>query len=698
MPEKNRVFVLYKYGIPWAEIELENRELLSRRRDIHTGRWSEPCPFREDDAVFSEFPIRKLARHLGDLEAFPWEGRAEAKLGYGALFHRYCEICDGKDSSTIWVERRAKNPVDIVLFSGKLIGFVTMRRDGCLMLIEKGRERLTPLKAYRDEALSPANHDVKCAGTLQVPMRDGVKLASELYLPSGLRQGERVPTILLRTPYGRIASAEPELRFVFRGYALVAQDCRGRGDSEGEWVPNIHECEDGSDTLDWIAEQEWSDGQVGMIGGSYGGYVQWAAAASGNPHLKAIVSLVTSGSPFIDNPRKGGALMSGILAWCMLVSEKISNPEAMMRTDWEEVITHRPVKEIPEKVLGRSIPFWDEWLRHSDNDAFWQKADWTLHNHRIDVPSLIVSGWFDDDGQGSSQAWDMMKKQGGSVCRMILGPWYHKANTTRDIHNVPFGDNAILYDMDIIYLRWFDHYLKEIWNGIDREAAVRYYLVGDNVWKEADTWPPERTRLVPLYFREKGSLSFDVPGKGEKPDRYTFDPNDPAPHVIDISENELNVPENYSEVEKRSDILLYTTETLEEDIAIAGDLYATLHAASSGKDTDWIVRVTDVDTQGNSIRIAGGILRARYRNGFDKAEFISPGKAEKYMLRLTRVGHVFKRGHKIRVQVTSGAKNLAFPNCNTGEDPAFAVKFVTAEQTIYHQKGCESFIELPILE
>lgn len=702
MSDGNQIFTLYKYGIPRAEVNFTLAEVLVRKRDIQTGDFPDYSKFDEKDAHFYEFPLGQIKDLIDEINAFDFSSKSEVTLGSGAHYHRYKKIegkVSGKDSEAwLWVQREVKHPIDIVLCCGKVVGFIKMRRDGCLMLVKNGYEAMTPLKAYNDELLSSASHLVKPIGTFNIPMRDGVKLATDVYLPSNLKPGEKVPTILIRTIYGRRAFTEPELRFVFRGYALVAQDCRGRGDSEGDWMPNVYEMDDGSDTLDWIAEQEWSDGKVGMIGGSYGGYVQWAAAASGNPHLKAMVSLVTSGSPFVDNPRKGGTFMSGILAWCLLIAERDANPCAMARNDWDEVVSYRPVKDIPERILGKRIPFWDEWVKHETNDEFWQKCDWSLHGDKIDVPALMVSGWYDDDGQGTSQAWDMMRKYNREDIKLILGPWYHQANTTRDIHNIPFGDNAICYDMDINYLRWFDRYLKDIENGIDNTPRVKYYLVGNNEWQQADDWPPKNAKLEAFYLRENGKLSSTPPKDAETPDSYIFDPDDPAPHLVDISENELNVPENYNEVEKRSDVIIYTSEPLKEDLAIAGDIYANLYAASDAKDTDWVVRITDVDNAGNSFRVADGILRACFRNGFEKSELLTPGKVEKYRIRLTRAGYVFKKGHKIRIQVTSGAKNLAFPNCNTGEDPTHATVFISAKQTIYHDDKYPSNVELPVIK
>ncbi|HHV57027.1 MAG TPA: CocE/NonD family hydrolase [Firmicutes bacterium] len=701
MDTGNQVFAYYKYGVHRADVIMERAGVLHRKKDIGTGAWSDFRPVGEKDNAFYELPLAEIAQNLEELNSAFREGAAEVTLGYGAHYHRYQRVAGSvagkRDTAWIWVQRGVKFPLDVVACRDEVIGFIKTRREGCLILVRPGYEDLTPLGEWHRPGLSQAVHTVKHMGTFQVEMRDGVKLATEVYLPGDLLPGTKVPTILIRTPYGRTKFAEPELRFVFRGYAVVAQDCRGRGDSEGEWLPFVHELADGSDTLDWIAAQPWSDGKVGMIGGSYGGFVQWAAAGSGNPHLKAMVSLVTSGSPFGDLPRKGGTLMSGVLAWCFMVAEKHADPAAVKRDDWDKVLSYRPIKDIPFKALGKEIPFWSEWMRHPDYDRFWQAGDWRCHGDKINVPALIISGWYDDDGQGTSEAWDMVNKYRRGNQRLILGPWYHQANTTRDIHNIAFGDNAIRYDLDVLYLRWFDRFLKGIENEVEKEPRVQYYLVGADEWRNADAWPPAEVKLTKLYLRAGGKLSFTAPPTQERPDTYTFDPSDPAPHLIDVSENELSVPENYKEVEKRADVLTYTTEPLAEDVTVAGDLFACLYAASSARDTDWVIRVTDVDDQGNSIRVSDGILRARYRHGFDCPKLLTPGQVEEYRLRLTRVGYVFKEGHRIRVQVTSGAQNLAFPNTNTGDDPAADAESVVANQTVLHEPDYPSHVELPLL-
>lgn len=700
-------FAYYWSGIHRADIFFTQDGVEHRQKDIKINQWLSLEILKEKDQTY-ELPLLEIWKHLNELQGTDWSGNG-IELSWGHHYQPYIYIegeVDGKKMvSQVWAQRGVKFPLDIIILKKQIIGFIYTARGGCIMLVKPGYEDFTPLKYWNNPLLSKSNHGIKNIGTFYVPMRDGIKLATEVWLPADLPEASKVPAILVRTPYGRFMLSENELRFVQRGYALVVQDTRGREDSEGDWVPMINEIDDGDDTLNWIAVQPWSDGKVGMIGGSYGGFVQWAAAASGNPHLKAIVSLVTAGSPFNDLPRKAGTVLSGTMAWSFMMAEKRLNRNALVRDDWDKVLGIRPIKDIPKKVLGKDVHFWNQWMKHPDYDEFWKKSDWSLHGDKIDVPALIISGWYDDDGMGTTEAWEMNEKYKRDNQRLILGPWLHAANTTRDIHDVPFGNNAIRYDLDILYLRWFDRFLKGVDNGVEKESCVEYYMVGENQWKASKKWPPEEVKYTSVYIHSQGNAntssgdgSINTVIPDEQPiDTYIFDPNDPAPYLIDISENECSVPENYKDVEERQDVLVYTSEPLKEDIAIAGDVYAVFYASSSAKDTDWVVRLTDVDENSNSIRLSDGLIRARYRNSYEKPELLEPNKVEKYEIKMTKIANVFKKGHRIRVQITSGAKNLAFANHNTGKDPAIDIDMIIATQTVYHDKKYPSHILLPIL-
>ncbi len=303
----------------------------------------------------------------------------------------------------LWIQRQAKPAVNLIINQQTLVGFQISVRNLTTILVRPGFEHLTILKQWEDAGmlLSKA-HRLKRRYTAMVEMRDGVKLATEIFLPDNV--DTPLSTVLVRTPYGRELFFHDEFRFVERGYVLVVQDTRGRNDSEGDWLPMYYEREDGQDTIEWIANQEWSNERIGMIGGSYGGYVQWAAASSGTPYLKALVSMVTAGGPFTDTTYKTGAPLSGSLAWFFATSERKFHPEKLIRDDWEKLMQIRPLSQILVEGLGHEITGFSEFMKHYAYDDFFENMDWKTRGDQIYVPALIQSGWYDDNGVGTTEA------------------------------------------------------------------------------------------------------------------------------------------------------------------------------------------------------------------------------------------------------------------------------------------------------
>lgn len=692
-------YKLYRSGIHDATVSLKGNDVEYKERNIMTNQWLEPVSLKEEKAKELEnyYHINPLsiAQRFHEFRELFQQDTQKVVTSWGATYQK-------QDENT-WVERQKKFPLDVVMVNGEPVAFISISRENCSVFVKEGFEEYTPVKLWDRNDISKAEYGVSLHGTFMVEMRDKIKLATDVWLPRGI-EGP-VPVILVRTPYGKSMYSGFYTNFIQRGYGIVIQDTRGRQDSEGEWIPMAYEMEDGDDTLNWIAEQPWCDGNIGMIGASYGGFVQWAAAASGNPHLKAMVSIVTAGSPFVDIPRKGGAFVSGTLAWAFAMVEKEFKPENMIRDDWDEVVKFRPIKDIPKHALGKDVAFWDKWMSHPTYDEFWRQSDWYQYKENIQAPAMIVSGWYDDNGMGTTEALEVVAAYPSENKKVILGPWMHNANTTRDIQGIALGNNAIRYDLDVYYQLWFDRKLKGIDNKIDAGPVVEYYVNGDNTWKTAQQWPPENSHWKEMYISSNGNaVSSDGDGKlsfeeaiQDGYDEFIYDPENPAPHLIDLSENEIGVPANYKDVEKRDDMLVYTSDPLDKPVTIAGDIYVKLYASSSARDTDWIVRLTDVDPDGNSIKLAEGVLRARFRDGYDKEMLLEPGKVYEYNIRTSKIANTFQKGHRIRLTVTSSADSFIFPNSNTGNDPATDVESVTATQRIYHGKTYKSCVRLPIV-
>lgn len=679
---------LYTSGILVARIWFGEGGILHERRDPATAQFSERAVLTEEEnqAYLSllMLDITRVARQYPDYaKAFAAAGD-EVRMASGEWYkHR---------GHGVYAQREVKFPHDILVADGRVAGFLCPNRENTGVLVLDGYEKYTVIAAWEAAYPGADIQPVEHLGTFDVATRDGVPLSTDVYLPGG-RKGP-VPAILIRTPYGKEAGTECYIRFVQRGYAVVIQDVRGRGGSGGEFIPNYYEVEDGDDTLNWIAAQAWSTQKVGMIGASYLGYVQWAAAASGNPYLHALVSISCAGSAFVDVPRRGGCFTSGMLAWAFAVSQKAMRPDLMLRDDWEDVLNIRPLGRIAEQALGHSIPFLDEWFRHPDCDSFWKRSDWQARSSGAEIPALIMSGWFDDNGMGTTQALELVHGFPAEKRKVILGPWIHSANTMYDVHGVPMGVCALRYDLDLIFLQWFDSHLKGADNGIGDTPRVEYYTLGQDRWKTAENWPVPSCRPIALYLDGDGQLSF-APAEREGADSYDYDPRDPSTNIIDMSENELEVPEDYTREEERADVLCYTTPPLERDLTVTGELRVELYISSDAVDTDFVVRVTDVDGSGRSIKLADGMMGAKYREGFKTPVFMEPGKTYPLLIRTTKLSNTFRKGHCIRLTITSSAKNFIFPNSNTygGFDSA---ETVVARNTIHHGGAFPSKVTLMI--
>ncbi|RDY27889.1 CocE/NonD family hydrolase [Romboutsia weinsteinii] len=692
-------FKLYQSGIHYSNIYFKEDGVYHEKLDIYSNEFEEIAILSEDDNKYYNenyriniYELKKKLKSYSD--TFKKSYKINEKFDT-----EYKEVYSKLDDFT-YVQRNKKFPLDIVVVDNNVVGFICVSRENCTVLIEEGYESYTPLKMWEENIPNEKLYGIRFDGTYMVKMRDGISLSTDVFLPINVE--ENIPTILIRTPYGKELIHSTYYKYIQRGYAVVIQDVRGRNLSEGVWDPCVHEREDGEDTLNWIASQSWSNKRVGMIGGSYLGYVQWAAASSGNPYLKALVSIVTSGSPFIDLPRRGGSLLSGVMAWAFAVSEKKFNPSLMMRDDWDEILNIRPLKNISKIALGYDIPFFNKWIDHKDHDSYWETQNWHSRKEKIKVPALIVSGWYDDDHMGTTQALDIIKDYDKNNRKAVLGPWLHGANTTRDINEVEFGNNAIRYDLDYYYLSWFDNKLKLIDNKIDKGEPVEYYTVGDNKWKTSTNWPINNTITKTLYLNSNKDAKTSL-GDGrlveeclnDGYDAFNYNPDNPAPHIIDMSENEIASPGNYVDVEKRDDILCYTTEAFKEEMTITGCVVVNFFASSSAKDTDWVVRLTDVDKEGNSTKLVDGVLCAKYRNNFTEPEFMEEGKVYKFTIKTTNISNTFKVGNKMRLSITSSAKNFIFPHSNTlnGYD---SNEYITAENTIYHGKEFPSNISFEV--
>ena len=547
----------------------------------------------------------------------------------------------------------------------------------------------------------------------RVPMRDGVTLSADIFLPP---TGDGPwPAILQRTPYDNTAElwTNIAIHFARQGYAFVSQDVRGRCDSEGVWEPFVNEGPDGHDTIEWMAVQPWCIGKVGMMGGSYGGFVQWAAAKEHPPHLTALVSTAAAGRWMEEAPHRFGVFAPYWMWWLNLVGGRtLQQPIYGHPTvpDWPRVMTHRPLRDL-DIALGRTNTVWRKWLAHNTFDDYWRRLSLIGHFATIDLPVLHITGWFDGDQWGELHYWRHMIDESPATDRqwLISGPWDH-AGTRHPVQRLggrDFGTSALL-DLNAVHLRFFDRWLKDVENGAEADPRVRIFAMGANAWRDEDQWPPAGMAETPFYFHSggaantlggDGALSRELPTDDETADTYTYNPDDPTPSVQDLSGFPFgDYPFDNRWRLRRDDVLVYTSEPLTEDVEITGHPFVVLHAASDCPDTDWHVTLCDVLPDGRSDELTSGCLRAAYRDGLDATPTaITPGKVYEYRVELMATSNVWKRGHHIRVTVASAnypasARN---PNTNapTGDDDASRL----AHNTIHHTPAHSSHLLAPVV-
>jgi hypothetical protein len=553
---------------------------------------------------------------------------------------------------------------------------------------------------------------------VRVPMRDNVRLDTNVFRPAG---SARYPTILIRTPYGKgpdFPSAYSS--FVQRGYAVILQDVRGRYASEGEFNALVQEGPDGYDTLNWIAAQAWSDGKVGMIGGSYLGMAQWRVALLDNPHLKAIFPVVSGSDDYLDRfYSPGGAMKLGHrLLW---LSQNLS-PPGRAKPKFGEFIGHLPLRTSDVAAAGRTLPLYQKVLEHPTYDAFWKGLSVRENISRVHVPVFSVGGWYDNYVESDLDAFAALHKAGkrDSRHRIIVGPWPHNMSTPFD--GIAFGDDSSS-PIRAYQLAWFDHWLKGMpeetavftpWTyhrvraEVD-EAPLHIFVMGVNRWRDEQEWPLARTRFTPLYFASKGhantlkgdgALSWNL-GKKTKPDQFIYDPHDPVPTLGGAVCCDPTIfpwgPMDQRSVEKRKDVLVYSSDPLKQDLEVTGPVRVSLYASSSAPDTDFTAKLIDVFPSGEARNLTDGLLRIRYRRGLDKVELAQPGEVYPLTIDAGVTSNVFMRGHRIRIEISSSNFPRFDRNPNTGKPVADETVLKKAQQTVYHNRMYPSHVLLPIV-
>jgi len=535
--------------------------------------------------------------------------------------------------------------------------------------------------------------------SVPIPMRDGVRLSANIFLPS---EHGRMPAILVRTPYNKGADITPNYQaFVEHGYAVVVEDVRGRYESEGAFQPLHQEPADGDDTLNWIARQSWSDGKIGMMGGSYVGIVQWKVAPLNNPHLKAIFPVVSGWDDYRDRfYSTGGAMKLGNrLEW---MAENLRAPG--YHQDFARYVLHLPVRTSDIAALGWTSPMYHDVADHPAFDKFWQAISVKQQIAKVKVPVFAVGGWYDNFVESDLDAYAALHKSSG-LSRIVVGPWPH--NMSYRFEDVDFGPDSSV-PVRSLQMEWFDQWLMGKDSKLVSEPPVRVFMMGSNQWLEAHEWPPEQARAQ-MFYLDSGGLANSLEGDGvlsaqpkeEAADRFVFDPNEPVPTRGGPVCCNPKVfpwgPMDQRAVEQRKDVLVYTTRPLKHDVEAVGPVQVVLYIATTARDTDFTAKLVDVFPDGTARNLTDGILRLRYRNSLEKPELGTPGEVYRVTIDAGVTGNVFLKGHRIRVEVSSSNFPRFDRNPNTGGLVADATRLLKASQTVFHGKEHPSCLVLMVM-
>ncbi|MCX8092430.1 MAG: CocE/NonD family hydrolase, partial [Verrucomicrobiae bacterium] len=523
-------------------------------------------------------------------------------------------------------------------------------------------------------ATEPTDRPAVHKQTIAVPMRDGIRLATDVYLPS---TNGSFPTLLARTPYNKTLAAGLGEEGARRGYATVIQDTRGRFGSEGANLPFDSDVEDGHDTLGWILQQPWCNGKIGTFGGSAGAITQFLLARSGVTNLLSQHFTVGAPSLYFHVVYTGGVFRKALVEdWLRLTQ---FSPDALQR-----------------------------WLNHPTYDNFWRERELTGHYPKVHAAAVHIGGYFDIFAHGTIDAFVGYQNRGSPRARgrqkLIIGPWTHNVFTEKagdlTFPNAKRPPNNLRDQWG-----WFDHTLKAADNGLNRVPPVTYYVMGDtsdprapgNLWRTADRWPPLSTQPTPFYLHADRTLSRAKPASAAGPLRFAYDPANPVPT---LGGPELTLPagpKDQRSIETRPDVLVFTSEPLAEPLEITGHVRAKLWIASDAPDTDFFMRLCDVYPDGRSFNICEGRLRARFRESFRREKFLRPGDVCALDLDLWATSIIFNKGHRLRVHVTSSSAPGFDPNPNTGEPLRRHTATRVAQNTIYCDAARPSHVLLPLV-
>ncbi|HLR54856.1 MAG TPA: CocE/NonD family hydrolase [Pseudogracilibacillus sp.] len=562
-------------------------------------------------------------------------------------------------------------------------------------------------------------------------MRDGTILYADVYRPA--EEGKH-PVLLSRIPYGKHDPFYSHRyldtnRLVENGYVVIIQDVRGRFASEGEFSMFQNEAKDGYDTVEWAAALTYSNGKVGMFGLSYYGYTQLLAATEKPPHLEAIFPAQTLNDSRNGSLYQDGALSLGLFHTLMIESFM---PDLMKRTykdpakyvemmqKWayevdniKEWYQQKPINASPYlEKFGIEGDFLEMISHELDDEAYWKLTSILDKYSDIQVPAFHVAGWYDCFLNATTENFMNLQKETNQMQKLMIGPWAH-GDFGSVIGDRSFGMAASEHMIDLqedltgLHLRWFDYWLKGERTKIMEEAPVKVFVMGINEWREENEWPLARTEYIPFYFHGNGkantrtgdgSLSCKKP-LNEPADQFIYNPENPVPTKgggVLFDDIAVEGPRDQQAIEDREDVLVYTSETFTEPMEVTGPVSVKLWAKTDAKDTDFTAKLIDVSPDGTAYNLTDGIIRARYRNGYQPAADLNQEIIE-YDINLAATSNVFLPGHRIRVEISSSSFPRFDLNPNTGDSLFDTTEMKPAQQTVYHEEDYSSYIVLPVI-
>ena len=553
-----------------------------------------------------------------------------------------------------------------------------------------------------------------------VRMRDGVHLACDIWRPAS---GGPVPALVQRQPYDkRVAQTyvyDHPAVYARHGYAVVIEDSRGRYASEGAFYPLRRDAEDGYDTIEWCAAQPWCNGRVGSFGFSIPGINQLLAAALQPPHLAAAVPGFYPGGMYEGFTHVGGTFgLAAVMDWALIIAgeaaQRRGDADVLGAIGAAQAVGGRwpaalSLKDIPFLETPDLLPFLKDYVDHPAMGAYWEEWELAPRLAQVDVPCLHVSGWYDSFIPQTIAAYEALSAAGTAEHRLIVGPWYH-IPWTQQVGAIDFGDEA--KNAVSVYERaWFDAWLKDDRSALEALPPVRLFVTGENRWHDADAWPLAGAASERWYLHSggranslsgDGTLGRDAPGD-EPPDFFIYNPFDPVPslggHSCCLPATAPMGPMDQRPVEYRNDVLVYSSAPLDASLFAAGFVTARLSAATSAADTDFTVKLCDVEPDGRSINLFEGVIRGRFRESRAAEAPLEPHRVYEFTIDVGVICHLFRAGHRVRVEVSSSNYPAFDRNPNTGGPigSEHAFDLVPAHQTVFHDGTRPSFIELPVI-